>query len=553
MAQLDRLLATLFEHPGGELQLMAGAEPTITVGDKAFALVPRVLHAAQVRFLIDEVLNDAARHFLETHDGLDFGYTPPNGRRAAATVRAWRGETAALFRVEEPSELFRTETTSTKSALVLRPSEAKPLPLAPLASREAQVPKRTPSLPNLPPAVERAVTAASTSRAAFDDGLDSLLRRLVADGASDLHLSTGQPPRMRRDGSMVRLSHVGTLSEAELMGLVKPVMPARNREQFELENDTDFAHEIAGLARFRVNVFRDRLGPAIVVRVIPRRLATASELGLPPAVRALCGLSKGLVLVTGPTGSGKSTTLAALVDLINEQREDHIMTLEDPIEFVHVSKKCMVNQREVGSHTTEFKRGLRAALREDPDIVLVGEMRDLETVAIAIETAETGHLVFGTLHTTTAASTVDRVIDQFPADRQAQIRVMLAESLKAVVAQTLCKRIGGGRAAALEVLLVTPAISNLIREGKTFQIPSTMQTSRKIGMTLLNDSLFALVQSKVVAPKEAHRRAVDKAGLLAMFTQEGIPFEVEASEFAVGAAPAAASPEPPANPRKTRA
>jgi len=333
---------------------------------------------------------------------------------------------------------------------------------------------------------------------------------------------------MRRDGSMVRLPGMAPMTEADVVALMKPIMPARNRAQFEQENDTDFAYEIVGLARFRVNVFRDRLGPATVVRVIPRKIATADELGLPQAVRDLCTLSKGLVLVTGPTGSGKSTTLAALIDLINEQREDHIMTLEDPIEFVHVSKNCMVNQREVGSHTTAFKRGLRAALREDPDIILVGEMRDLETVEIAIETAETGHLVFGTLHTTTAASTVDRVIDQFPADRQSQIRVMLADSLKGVIAQTLCKRIGGGRAAALEVLLVTPAISNLIREGKTYQIPSIMQTSRKHGMTLLNDALHALVQAKVVLPREAHRRAIDKAGLLTMFATSGTVLDADA-------------------------
>ncbi len=345
---------------------------------------------------------------------------------------------------------------------------------------------------------------------------------------------------MRRDGGIVRLRDLTLMSEAEVMALMLPVMPARNREQFMADNDTDFAYEIAGLARFRVNMFRDRLGPGTVVRVIPNKIATADELGLPLPIRNLCNLSKGLVLVTGPTGSGKSTTLAALIDLINQQREDHIITLEDPIEFVHPSKNCLVNQREVGVHTTAFKRALRAALREDPDILLVGEMRDLETIEIAIETAETGHLVFGTLHTTTAASTIDRVIDQFPADRQSQIRVMLADSLKGVIAQTLCKRIGGGRAAALEVLLVTPAISNLIREGKTYQVPSIMQTSRKHGMSLLNDSLNALVQSKTITAREAHLRAIDKAGLLTLFQMDGTPLDPPAP--AAVAAPAGASP-----------
>jgi twitching motility protein PilT len=237
----------------------------------------------------------------------------------------------------------------------------------------------------------------------------------------------------------------------------------------------------------------------------------------------LCFLSKGLVLVTGPTGSGKSTTLAAMVDFINRNRNDHIITIEDPIEFVHQNNKCLVNQREVGIHTHSFKKALRAALREDPDIVLVGEMRDLETIAIAIETAETGHLVFGTLHTSTAPSTVDRVIDQFPADRQAQIRVMLSESLKGVISQTLLKKKGGGRVAAHEVLIGVPAISNLIREGKTFQIPSIMQTSRKVGMIMLNESLVDLVRRDVVTPDEAYIKSMDKQGLLSQLKSAGLP------------------------------
>jgi twitching motility protein PilT len=309
------------------------------------------------------------------------------------------------------------------------------------------------------------------------------------------------------------------------MKLISPAIPARAREEFAALNDTDFAHEIPGLSRFRVNLFRDRAGPGIVARTIPAEVISADKLNLPAAVRKLSMLSKGLVLVTGPTGSGKSTTLAALIDLINRERDDHIITLEDPIEFVHQSRRCFINQREVGVHTKDFKRALRAALREDPDIVLVGEMRDLETVAIAIETAETGHLVFGTLHTTTAISTVDRIIDQFPGERQEQIRAMLAESLKAVIAQTLCRKVGGGRVAALEVLLSTPAVANLIREGKTFQIPSVMQTSRKVGMVLLNDALVGLVTAHEIEPREAYLRAVDKVGLLNALAAAGRPFD----------------------------
>jgi twitching motility protein PilT len=249
-----------------------------------------------------------------------------------------------------------------------------------------------------------------------------------------------------------------------------------------------------------------------VFRTIPGQVMTADEMGLSREVQHLCYLTKGLVLVTGPTGSGKSTTLATLVDLINRTRSDHILTIEDPIEFVHQSKKCLVTQRQVGLHTRSFKQALRAALREDPDIVLVGEMRDLETVSIALETAETGHLVFGTLHTTTASSTIDRIIDQFPADRQSQVRVMLSESLRGVIAQTLCRKIGGGRVAAREILLTIPAVSNLIREGKTFQIPSIMQTNRKAGMVTLNDALIELVDQGLVEPKEAYMKAVEKAG-----------------------------------------
>jgi len=251
---------------------------------------------------------------------------------------------------------------------------------------------------------------------------------------------------------------------------------------------------------------------------------------------------QGLVLVTGPTGSGKSTTLCAMVDHINQTRQDHIITIEDPIEFVHENKKCLVNQREVHAHTESFKDALRAALREDPDIVLVGEMRDLETVAIAIETAETGHLVFGTLHTSTAASTVDRVIDQFPADRQAQIRVMLSESLKGVISQTLCKKIGGGRVAALEVLIVTSAISNLIRESKTFQVQSMMQVGKNVGMVTLNDALMDLVTKKLVAPEEAYLKAIDKAGIEVVMKRAGLNPNPAAP---APAAPAAAAPARP--------
>ncbi len=347
-----------------------------------------------------------------------------------------------------------------------------------------------------------------------EPAINAMFRRMCEMKASDLHMSANVAPLVRKDGEMRRLHEAaGPLSSDMVLTLLKEIMPAVNQAEFEARHDTDFAYEITGVARFRANVFMDRQGVGAVFRVIPSKILTAEQLELSPHILELCKLTKGLVLVTGPTGSGKSTTLCAMIDYINRNRTDHIITIEDPIEFVHQNQKCLINQREVHNHTRSFKDALRAALREDPDVLLVGELRDLETIAIAIETAETGHLVFGTLHTTTAASTVDRVIDQFPADRQAQIRVMLSESLRGVIAQTLCRKVGGGRVAALEVLLTNGAISNLIREGKTFQIPSMMQVGRGQGMVSLNDALAELVKKGLVTPEEAILRAVDKSSL----------------------------------------
>ncbi|OGW43651.1 MAG: type IV pili twitching motility protein PilT [Nitrospirae bacterium GWD2_57_8] len=352
---------------------------------------------------------------------------------------------------------------------------------------------------------------------------------MVQMGASDLHLTSNHKPMIRESGDMVELGDHPVISRDQMKSLLKPIMPNHNIAQFEATHDTDFPYEISGLARFRANIFRDRFGMGAVFRQIPIEIVTAEKLGLSKAVLDLCFLSKGLVLVTGPTGSGKSTTLCALVDFINRNRKLHIITIEDPIEFVHPKKQCLINQREVHVHTKSFSNALRAALREDPDIVLVGEMRDLETISIAIETAETGHLVFGTLHTTTAASTVDRIIDQFASDRQAQIRTMLASSLKGVIAQTLCKKTGGGRVAAMETLLVTSAVSNLIREGKIYQIPSIIQTGKGQGMVLLNDALFKLVVENKVAPEEAYIKSIDKVGFQSLLNSRGIKLNLMGS------------------------
>jgi len=382
------------------------------------------------------------------------------------------------------------------------------------AEPAAEVPAPAPAAP--PPVVSIPKGTGPTA------AMDELLRIVCREKASDLHISAGSPPLLRLDGDIKVIPGRVPLSAEDTEKLLTPIAPERNREEFARRHDTDFAYEIKGLARFRCNFFMDRKGMGGVFRQIPTKIISAEEMGLSKEILALCDLPKGLVLVTGPTGSGKSTTLCALIDHINKNRTDHIITIEDPLEFVHENKNCLINQRQVGEHTNSFKDALRAALREDPDIVLVGEMRDLETVAIAIETAETGHLVFGTLHTSSAPSTVDRIIDQFPSDRQGQVRVMLAESLKGVISQMLCKKIGGGRVPVLEVLIGTPSVANLIREAKVFQIPSVMQTGKKYGMCLMNESFTELVKKKVVAPQEAYDRALDKPGLLSMFKKHNL-------------------------------
>ena len=415
---------------------------------------------------------------------------------------------------------------------------AKPLPAEALlksvshalrARRPAPVVRDTqePAAASPGPVTPLFTSSPSTAERRGDARIDALFRAMVALGASDLHLSVGIPPMVRKDGKMQPLDFTADpLQATDIVQLLQEIVPGKNREEFEARHDSDFAYDLEGVARFRGNMFLDRRGMGAVFRVIPSKIMTAEDLGLSPHILQLCSLNKGLILVTGPTGSGKSTTLSALIDHINRTRDDHIITIEDPIEFVHPNQRCIVNQREVHTHTRSFKDALRAALREDPDVLLIGEMRDLETIAIAIETAETGHLVFGTLHTTTAASTVDRIIDQFPTDRQAQIRVMLSESLRGVIAQNLCRKIGGGRAAALEVLIVNAAISNLIREGKTFQIPSMMQVGKAAGMVTLNEALMDLVRRGVVEPAEALAKAVDKSAFEAQLKR---PAEVRAA------------------------
>jgi twitching motility protein PilT len=330
----------------------------------------------------------------------------------------------------------------------------------------------------------------------------------VQQSASDCHLSAGEPPMLRIHGELKKLDHP-PLTKEEVHDMIFDIMNDYQRKVFQETYECDFSFEMGEIARFRVNLFMQRRGEGAVFRTIPTKILPLEKLGTPPILRTLCEKEKGLILVTGPTGSGKSTTLAGMLDYLNDTFEGHILTIEDPVEFVHKSKKCLVNQRELNAHTKSFANALKAALREDPDIILVGEMRDLETIGLALSAAETGHLVFGTLHTSSAPKTVDRIIDVFPPNQQAQIRAMFAESIEGVVTQTLLKKKEGGRVAALEIMVGTTAVRNLIREAKLHQIPGIMQASKKDGMQTMDQALIDLVNKGVVTKAEAQSRSMN--------------------------------------------
>jgi twitching motility protein PilT len=547
MAKIDDFLRAVVAKGGEELFLATDRPPASRTNKTLTPVSANKMTTADIDALILEIV-PAKRASAAS---FKFGYSAPLGAFRGACQRGADGSVQLLMRkggedpvfddaIAPPAAPAPVATAAPAPAPAAEPVlEAAPAeielsafedspapqpaiparPAAPVPPPPPAIPVMAPvhvPLPPVPPPVVPPLAAAA--RPLLKPGeappINRLFDKMFKLKSSDLHLSSMNKPMIRIDGSMVFMPGENMLTPDVLYKLILPIIPERNRLQYETDHDTDFAYEIPGLSRFRCNIFMDRFGPCAVFRTIPTKILSADDLKLPVAVRNFSNLSKGLVLVTGPTGSGKSTTLAAMIDLVNLTREDHIITIEDPIEFVHPNKKCLVNQREIHTHTLGFKNALRAALREDPDICMVGEMRDLETIEIAIETAETGHLVFGTLHTTTAASTINRIIEQFPADRQAQIRVMLSESLRGVVSQTLCKKIGGGRVAALEILIVTPAIANLIREGKTFQIPGTQQTSKGDGMTVLSEVLADFVKRGIVEAKEAYVKAADKKGYI---------------------------------------
>ena len=569
MPQFDRLLSAMVSNKAESLVLEDGELVKVEIAGQLRALTKSPLTNPQIVALLKEIASPEAQKSLDAGRPATIAYVITDG---AFVIRAMiNGAKWHVVAKIDPESEFRRLTGQFK-AMDLPPETPlagtpvqPPAPAAPPAPRKstatARVSTATPRLSTSRPAVTDVAPAAAGngmgSKSELDiiqpfegseqarSRLDTLLRLMVEKGASDLHLRVTEPPILRHHGEMAR-QEGAALTDEQLFAMIRSIMPERNRREYQETNDTDYAYELSGVARFRANAARDRNGPVAVFRQIPAQVVTVEQMNITEEVQRLCFLTKGLVLVTGPTGSGKSTTLCALIDLVNRARNDHVITIEDPIEFVHPNKNCIITQRQVHVHTKSFKSALRAALREDPDIVLVGEMRDLETVSIAIETAETGHLVFGTLHTTTAPGTVDRIIDQFPADRQEQIRVMLAESLKGVISQTLCKKVGGGRVAAREILLSIPAVTNLIREGKTFQIPSIMQTSKRLGMVTLNDALIHYVDTGEVEPKEAYMKAVDKGGFVTMLKARSLDVSfAESDQAQAGGAPAGGAAAPP--------
>ena len=515
MAQLDKLLAHAALKGARSLCMEPNQKPVLNMPDgNSLPLLATPVLPTMLELLAREVLPSHLAESWLSNGAARFNHVAGPNTFCLDLQRTPQG-----IRIE--AEPLVTEEREPDAPVLQAPDPSPSIP-----------PDENPGISPEPPAqVPYPSGMEETSRQDPKVLVERLLTALVEHQGSDLHCSSFEAPIARIHGDMEELSDFGILGSSQIAAMMEVLAPPAAWSQFQERNDADFAHAFeAGNCRLRVNFFQDRIGPGFVCRVIPNQIPDPDKLGLSAPIRRLADLSKGLVLVTGPTGSGKSTTLAAILDLANQRRSDHILTIEDPIEFVHPRKNCLVNQREVGTHTESFKSGLRAALREDPDIVLVGEMRDLETIAIALETAITGHLVFGTMHTSSAIGTIDRIVDQFPADRQSQIRVMLADSLKASISQILLKKVGGGRIAAIESLFITPAIANLIREGKNYQITSAMQTGRAYGQKLMNDSLMELIQGGLVEPMEAYMKCPDKESFMATLKRNNYNWDPRGEE-----------------------
>ncbi len=548
MAQLDKLLQQIVTKGARSLRIEPNQPPFLEFsGGGSVPLLPQALPPTMLEHITQEVIPAEYKEAWSQQGQLAFEYALGGvsyritmersaiGNRLKAEpkdgIAPLGGIQEIKFVDEEPG---RTSPPSSPAIAVLPPTPAITLehtpslvPATPFQSAPAQLAATS----SIPPVAVDSIFAGPPAPRELNPLALVLFTALLERKGSDIHCTCDENPIFRVNGELEDFRECGPLGKSQLLELMYSLATPDAWGKFQSRSDADFAFgfELGG-CRLRVNFFQDRVGPGFVARVIPNEIPDPDRLGLPEPVRQLALLAKGLVLVTGPTGSGKSTTLAAIIDLANQQRMDHIVTIEDPIEFVHPRKKCLINQREVHTHTESFKSGLRAALREDPDIVLVGEMRDLETIAIALETAVTGHLVFGTLHTSSAVGTIDRIVDQFPADRQQQIRVMMADALKAVVSQILLKKIGGGRVAALESLFITPAISNLMREGKVFQIPSAMQVGRAYGQRLMNDVLMDMIQDKKVTAMDAYLKCPDKESFIQTIKRAGINFDPRAGQ-----------------------
>jgi twitching motility protein PilT len=523
MAQLDKLLAHIAPRGGKSLLMEPNQQPQLELlAGGSLALLPNPVPTTMIDMLASEILPFQMKDQWLSQGKAVFDYDA-GGQRYQITLN--RGAQGTIISAEPAGQPAPPPPQRTQSI---------ELDLSGGGGGQAAPPPPAPAPPP-PPTAPIPVATASVSGPPRPKGdrthplAEKLFSALLERKGSDLHCSSLEVPMARVAGDIVEFDEFGILSSKSLLEMMETIATPEGWKQFTEKNDADFAYPFeSGNCRLRVNYFMDRVGPGLVCRVIPNQIPTADQLGLTEHIKRTALLAKGLVLVTGPTGSGKSTTLAAIIDLANQKRRDHILTIEDPIEFVHPRKGCLINQREVGTHTESFKSGLRAALREDPDIVLVGEMRDLETISIALETAITGHLVYGTLHTSSAIGTIDRIVDQFPSDRQSQIRVMLADALKACMAQTLMKKIGGGRIAAVETMFVTPAIANLIREGKNFQIMSAMQTGKAYGQRLMDDLLIDYIKEKKVEPMEAYLKCPDKETFMQALKRANINFDPRA-------------------------
>lgn len=518
MASLDPYLKYAITKNAKQLVLRPGKKPTL-VFEENHTDFGQPIHSTQIRVAMSEVLPPKKMVAFSKDGEIKVDYMGGGGKFKLAARLMDSGIEAVFFNLQHSKVAQKTKTAMAAAELP-GAGEGSPL-VAPQAASQAS-PKASPkAAASAVPAAPKTLVPAAEHH---DQAIDDYLKRMVKMNASDIHICTNRQAKYRVDGELTTITKDRVLDHQEIETLLFAITPQDKKETFDNEGSCDFAYSIPGVARYRFNIYKEQDGISAAIRQIPSEILTVEDLDLPQAVLKLAALPKGLVLVTGPTGSGKSTTLAAIIDLVNRTRHDHIITIEAPIEFLHQDKKCLVHQREVGVHTNGFKDALRDVLREDPDVVLIGEMRDLVTISTAIETASTGHLVFGTLHTTTATSTINRIIEIFPADQQSQVRYGLAESLKAVISQVLLKKKGGGRVAALEILIINPSVANLIREQKTHQIFNMMQTGRGIGMQLLNEEMVRLVVEGTVEPLDAYNKAIDKDDLVQKIGAAGISF-----------------------------